>query len=134
MISKCSVPDIFYDDYNKASQKYTDYITMVWDEALVICMEDTNASIGFFDKSDLIIHYDKHTLLPSCITERIWQKNYNIFKWHKLWRTLNNNVRLMKIELDFNLSCTKGFMRNQGIYIDYCHAKDEFLEWAKKYH
>lgn len=119
--------NIFYDSFHEVVKLYSDDNKEVWEEAATICLFNTGSAIGLFDKSDIIIVYDRETSLPSIVTERIYKENYTFWQWLRLKNYFRKKLSLIKQELGFNIkvSFTSG-------YIDYIHYKEEWWQWAKK--
>lgn len=120
--------NVFYDTFEEVVAFYQDSCKMeIWEDALTITMYDTDNTIGLFADSDIIVVYDKEEHKPSIVTERIYRKDYSLFKWYKLTRMLKAKASLIKHELGFNIKISFGFE-----HIDYVHYKEEWWQWALK--
>lgn len=119
--------NVFYDSYNKMINYYEGQME-VWDSAKTISLIDTNAAVGLFDKSDIIIAYDKETNNPYIITERVFARNYTPRQWHKLRHNLLEKTSIIKQELGYNIQISFGIG-----YIDYIHYKEDWWQWAVKF-
>ena len=119
--------NVFYDSFREVVDFYKDTKMEIWEDAATLVLIDTDINTGLFDKSDIIIVYDKETCKPSIVTERVYRRNYSIKNWHKLTRYLRLKSSVVKQELGFNvrISYSHGF-------IDYVHYKEEWWEWASK--
>ena len=54
--------NVFYDTFEEVVSFYKDSAQSmeVWEEAATITLIDTEADVGLFDKSDIIVVYDKN--------------------------------------------------------------------------
>lgn len=120
--------NVFYDSFKETMEFYKDTRKEVWEEAATISLYDTAGDVGLFNKSDIIIVYDKDTGKPMIVTERIYSKNYTIREWSKMKRYLRYKTKIIKQELGFNVRISFG----HG-YIDYVHYKEEWWQWALKH-
>ena len=121
--------NVFYDSYKEVVDFYSqEYEVQQWESAATICICDTKSDVGLFDKSDVIIVYDKETFKPSIVTERIFRKNYSWKVWWDINRMLKLKAKHIKEELGFNIRIS--FARD---YIDYVHYKEEWWQWAVKH-
>lgn len=116
--------NVFYDYYDEV-KKYA-CVTDIWEDARTIMLADTGKEIGLFDKSDIIIMYNKEGK-PQIITERIYRKNYTSREWRGLCRVLRNKLKYIREELGFYISVS--YTRD---YMDYVHYKQEWWLWAKE--
>lgn len=123
-----NLSNIFYDTFAEVVKQYKDTDMEVWEETCTIALSNTNANVGLFDKSDIIVVYDLETHLPTIITERIYSKNYTRREWFKMRRYMKHKTSIIKQELGFNIriSYSKG-------YIDYVHYKEEWWQWALRH-
>lgn len=119
--------NVFYDTFLEVASFYKECITEVWEESATICMADTDATVGLFDKSDIIVMFDKDTGEPMIVTERIYKENYTRIEWHRMKRYLNNMLKVIHTELGFNIKVS--YTHN---YIDFIHYKEEWWQWARK--
>lgn len=119
--------NVFYDTFKETVEFYKDTQMEIWEEAATICLINTAADVGLFDRSDIIIVYDQDTFKPTIVTERIYKKNYSSHDWRKMRRYLKYKTSIIKQELGFNVRIS--FARE---YIDYVHYKEEWWQWALK--
>ena len=119
--------NVFYDTFEEVVSFYKDSAQSmeVWEEAATITLIDTEADVGLFDKSDIIVVYDKKDFMPSIVTERVYAKNYTAKEWRKLKRYLRHKTSVITQELGFNIRISFG-----NGYIDYVHYKEEWWQWA----
>ena len=122
--------NVFYDRYDEV--KNYSCVAEVWDESRTIVLSDTDKNIGLFDKTDIIIMYDKCGN-PCIITERIFKKNYSRRDWWLLQRSLKGKLKVIQDELGFHISVS--YAKD---YIDYVHYKKNFIylfneEWSGGY-
>ena len=119
--------NVFFDTFEETVAFYRDTKKEIWEENLTISLIDTGPDVGLFDKSDIIVVYDKDTHMPMIVTERIFKSNYTTREWWKLRRYFRHKMAIIKQELGFNIrvSYDKGF-------IDYIHYKEEWWQWAIK--
>lgn len=120
--------NVFYDSFKETVTFYKDTRMEIWEEAATISLFDTDVETGLFNKSDIIIVYDKETFAPTIVTERIYKKNYTKLEWLKMKRYLRSKLSIVKQELGFNIRVS--FSRE---YIDYVHYKEEWWQWAIKH-
>lgn len=122
--------NVFYDTFAEVVAFYKDTVQAmeVWEEAATITLIDTAGDVGLFEKSDIIIVYDKEQFTPSIVTERIYAKNYTPKAWRKLKRYLKQKTSIITQELGFNIRISFG-----NGYIDYVHYKEEWWQWALKH-
>lgn len=119
--------NVFYDTFKETVTFYADTQMEIWEEAATITLIDTDAETGLFDKSDIIIVYDKDTYKPSIVTERIYKRNYTGRQWSRLVRYLRYKTKIITQELGFNIRIS--FDKD---YVDYVHYKEEWWQWALK--
>lgn len=119
--------NVFYDSFEETVAFYEDIKKEIWEENLTITLIDTTETVGLFDKSDIIIVYDKETHDPMIVTERVYKKNYSKRAWFKLKRYLKYKISIIKQELGFNVRIS--FDRD---FVDYIHYKEEWWQWALK--
>lgn len=120
--------NVFYDSFSEMMEHYQLFITDIWRDSKTVCMANTDATVGLFDKSDIICVYDENNQ-PSIITERIFRKNYTLRQWYHIKRILRDKCKWLGQELGYNIRVTVS-----TDYIDYIHYKEEWWEWAKKMH
>lgn len=120
--------NVFYDAFDEMMEHYSSCITDIWEESKTVCMANTDAETGLFDKSDIICVYGNDNK-PSIITERIFRKNYTWNQWRHIKRVLREKCKWLGQELGYNIRITVS-----RDYIDYIHYKEEWWEWAKKMH
>ena len=120
--------NVFYDSYKETVEFYKDCNLQMWEEEATIVIVDTDAETGLFDKSDIIIKYDKENGKPIVITERIYRRNYKWNKWCRMKRFLRNKIKVIKQELGFNIKVSFNYGFEE--YIDYVHYKEEWWQWA----
>lgn len=119
-----SFDNVFYDSFDEVKQY--EFVTEVWEESKVICLADTSAEVGFFPKSDIIIFYNKETLKPVVITERIFKKDYTRREWKRKCKHLLNKVEICQSELGFDISVTIS-----KDFLDFSHCKGTYWkEWV----
>lgn len=120
--------NVFYDSYKEVVEFYSqEYEIQEWPAAATIVICDTKSDVGLFDKSDVIIVYDKDTFSPIIVTERIFRKNYKWREWFGITRMLRLKAKYVKEELGFNIRIS--FSMD---CIDYVHFKEEWWQWAVK--
>lgn len=119
--------NVFYDTFKETVEFYKNTQMEVWEESYTITLINTDAEVGLFDKSDIIIVYDAETLLPSIVTERIFKKNYSKRDWYKIRKYLKYKTSIIKQELGYNVRISFA-----SDYIDYVHYKEEWWQWALK--
>lgn len=119
--------NVFYDSFKATVELYQDVKMEIWEEAATISLIETDAQTGLFDKSDIIIVYDKHTFMPMIVTERIYMKNYNKREWFRMKKHLRQKLKIIKQELGFNIRVS--YSKD---YMDYVHYKEEWWQWALK--
>ena len=120
--------NVFYDSFPETVAFYEDTQKEIWEDSLTISLFNTPAQVGLFPQSDIIVVYDKETLMPTIVTERIYKKNYKAREWRKMVRLLKNKTDLIKQELGFNIRVSFSYH-----YIDYVHYKEEWWQWALKH-
>ncbi len=119
--------NVFYDTFAEVVKIYPNVRKEVWEEAATIALYDTDAEIGLFKQSDIIIVYDTETFLPSIVTERIFKRNYSFWEWRRLRKYFKVMCRTITQELGFNIRVS--YERD---FIDYIHYKEEWWQWALK--
>ena len=119
--------NVFYDTFDEILMFYEDTKKEVWKENFTISLIDTDATVGLFDKSDIIIVYDHETLEPMIVTERVFKRNYTRREWFKLKHYLKAKISVLKQELGFNIRIS--FDKD---FIDYIHYKEEWWTWAQR--
>ncbi len=123
-----SISNIFYDTFSVVVEQHRNDNIEVWEETCTLSLANTDASIGLFDKSDIIAVYDTKTHLPTIITERIFRRNYKYREWLKMKKCLKSKLKVVKQELGFNIRVSYS-----ADYIDYIHYKEEWWQWALKH-
>ena len=118
--------NVFYDNFDEMMEHYSEFITEIWHETRTVCMANTDATTGLFDKSDIICVYDDRGD-PTIITERIFRDNYSWREWIHVKKILRLKTRYLGQELGFNIKVTIG----HG-YIDFIHYKEEWWDWARR--
>ena len=118
--------NVFYEKFETARDDYKGQME-VWEETKLISFIDTDADVGLFPKSDIIVSYDMETSLPNVITERIYARNYKKLEWWRLRRHLLAKTSVIKQELGFNIQISFGMG-----YIDYIHYKEDWWKCALK--
>lgn len=120
------VSNVYYDTFAEVEQLYKDkYNIQCWEKASTIVIVDTDADAGSFDKSDIIIVYNRETGLPSIVTERLYKKNYTARKWRAIKRMLRLKVKLCKEEFGYSLRLSLNMNS-----LDFIHYKEEWWQWA----
>lgn len=120
--------NVFYDSFKETVEFYQDANLQIWEEEATIVIIDSDEKTGLFNRSDIIIKYDKETGAPNVITERIYRKNYKFLQWVRLKRFLRNKIKVIKQELGFNIRVSFNYGLEE--YIDYIHYKEEWWKWA----
>lgn len=129
LISQESVnlSNVFYDTFAEVVNYYKNTSLEVWEETCTISLSNTDANVGLFDKSDIIVVYDLETHLPTIVTERIYRKNYTPREWFRMRSYIKHKLRIIKQEMGYNIRVS--YSRD---YIDYVHYKEEWWQWALK--
>ncbi len=120
--------NIYNEPYDLLRKSYPKKYREVWEEMYTIALFNTPPVVGSFAHSDIIIVYNRHTMLPDIVTERIYKRNYGWFQWMNMLRKLRRKSRMVVTELGFNYGITF-----TPLYVDCIHYKEEWWKWAKKH-
>lgn len=115
---------LFHMKKDEIEEKYKDLIASTWVKTNTVMMPDTNASIGQYPMSDIILMFDPAgNLAIQC--ERAYKRHYSEKEWTAMALRAISDVTTSEDAEGIVTACTYSTQ-----YIDYIKYKKEWLDWA----